>query len=243
MVHQPQRKQGWKSRYPAARCDPIADGKKRKAQGHDQHHQTLDSYRLFPQAWEVLVPDCQELLLAVGVSHELLVGTGREAEREVGYHVIVNSPATLKQVYPRDSNACLSRIYALEGSGSILYLPSIFQTCFRTITWTKMETQMMLFFIRILSDRNSPYSQISLWNMGDICFSLWKHVPSCCLPAYLYSVQKWKRKSLFGLLDPMAKQWKQCQTLFWGAPKLLQMVTAAMKSKDAYSLEGKLWKT
>ena len=34
------------------------------------------------------------------------------------------------------------------------------------------------------------------------------------------------------------KQWKQCQTLFWGAPKSLQMVTAAMKLKD--SLEGKL---
>ena len=25
------------------------------------------------------------------------------------------------------------------------------------------------------------------------------------------------------------KQWKQCQTLFFGAPKSLQMVTAAMK--------------
>ena len=36
------------------------------------------------------------------------------------------------------------------------------------------------------------------------------------------------------------KQWKQCQTLFLGAPKSLQMVTAAMKLKDAYSLEGKL---
>ena len=39
------------------------------------------------------------------------------------------------------------------------------------------------------------------------------------------------------------KQWKQCQTLFLGAPKSLQMVTAAMKLKDAYSLEGKLWPT
>ena len=29
----------------------------------------------------------------------------------------------------------------------------------------------------------------------------------------------------------MGKQWKQCQTLFWGAPKSLQMVTAAMKLK------------
>ena len=38
----------------------------------------------------------------------------------------------------------------------------------------------------------------------------------------------------------MGKQWKQCQTLFWGAPKSLQMVIAAMKLKDAYSLEGKL---
>ena len=36
----------------------------------------------------------------------------------------------------------------------------------------------------------------------------------------------------------MGKQWKQCQTLFWGAPKSLQMVIAAMKLKDAYSLKG-----
>ena len=36
------------------------------------------------------------------------------------------------------------------------------------------------------------------------------------------------------------KQWKQCQTLFWGAPKSLQMVTTAMKLKHAYSLEEKL---
>ena len=27
----------------------------------------------------------------------------------------------------------------------------------------------------------------------------------------------------------MGEQWKQCQTLFWGAPKSLQMVIAAMK--------------
>ena len=30
--------------------------------------------------------------------------------------------------------------------------------------------------------------------------------------------------------------------IFW-APKSLQMVTAVMKLKDAYSLEGKLWPT
>ena len=38
----------------------------------------------------------------------------------------------------------------------------------------------------------------------------------------------------------MGKQWKQWQTLFWGAPKSLQMVTVAMKLKDVYSLEENL---
>ena len=37
------------------------------------------------------------------------------------------------------------------------------------------------------------------------------------------------------------RQWKQCQTLFFWALKSLQMVIAAMKLKEAYSLEGKLW--
>ena len=31
--------------------------------------------------------------------------------------------------------------------------------------------------------------------------------------------------------------------IFWGAPTSLQMVTAAMKLKDAFSLEEKLWQT
>ena len=39
------------------------------------------------------------------------------------------------------------------------------------------------------------------------------------------------------------KQWKQCQTLYFWAPKSLLMVTAAMKLKDTYSLEEKLWPT
>ena len=36
------------------------------------------------------------------------------------------------------------------------------------------------------------------------------------------------------------KQWKQWETVFLGAPKSLQMVTAAMKLKDTCSLEEKL---
>ena len=34
--------------------------------------------------------------------------------------------------------------------------------------------------------------------------------------------------------------WKQWLILFWGAPKSPQMVIAAIKLKDAYSLAGKL---
>ena len=44
----------------------------------------------------------------------------------------------------------------------------------------------------------------------------------------------------------MANRWGNsgnCQILFSGAPKSLQMMTAAMKLKDTYSLEGKLWPT
>ena len=33
----------------------------------------------------------------------------------------------------------------------------------------------------------------------------------------------------------MGKQWKEWETLFWGAPKSLQMVTVAMKLKDVCS--------
>ena len=40
----------------------------------------------------------------------------------------------------------------------------------------------------------------------------------------------------------MEKQWKQWETLFSWAPKSLHMVTAAMKLKDACSLEEKLTK-
>ena len=41
-------------------------------------------------------------------------------------------------------------------------------------------------------------------------------------------------------LEIDGKQWKQCHTLFFRAPKSLQLVTAGMKFKDIYSLEGKL---
>ena len=44
-------------------------------------------------------------------------------------------------------------------------------------------------------------------------------------------------------VETVRKQWQQWETLFFWAPKSLQMVTAAMKFKDVYSLEIKLWPT
>ena len=53
------------------------------------------------------------------------------------------------------------------------------------------------------------------------------------------NVQKTK---IMGLVPSLhGKQMgKQCLTLLFWAPKLLQIVIVAMKLKDAYSLEGKL---
>ena len=45
----------------------------------------------------------------------------------------------------------------------------------------------------------------------------------------------------FTSLQIEGEKWKQWQILFSWAPKSLWMVTAAMKLKDASSLEGKLW--
>ena len=58
------------------------------------------------------------------------------------------------------------------------------------------------------------------------------------------NIQKTKTMAFSPItLWQIGKQRKQWQTLFFWAPKSLQMMTAAMKLKDAYSLEEKLWPT
>ena len=57
------------------------------------------------------------------------------------------------------------------------------------------------------------------------------------------NIQKIKIMESSPITSWQMKQWKQCQTLFFWAPKSLQMVISAMKLKDVYSLEGKLWPT
>ena len=59
-----------------------------------------------------------------------------------------------------------------------------------------------------------------------------------CHPAFLAYMQStsWETPGWM-------KQLKQWETLFSWAPKSLQMVTAAMQLKNAYSLEEQLWAT
>ena len=53
------------------------------------------------------------------------------------------------------------------------------------------------------------------------------------------NIQKMKIMA-FGPITSWEIDGETVETLFWGAPKSLQMVIAAMKLKDTYSLEGKL---
>ena len=55
-----------------------------------------------------------------------------------------------------------------------------------------------------------------------------------------YCIGTWNVRSMNQGKMEVGKQRKQCQTLLFWAPKSLQMVTAATKLKDVYSLEEKL---
>ena len=57
-------------------------------------------------------------------------------------------------------------------------------------------------------------------------------------PVVMYGCESWTVKKAERRRIDAFELW--CRTLIFGAPKSLQMVTAAMKLKDAYSLEGKL---
>ena len=68
------------------------------------------------------------------------------------------------------------------------------------------------------------------------------------LKSLLMKVKK-ERFKAWEELNPLVADFEDGETvervsdLIFGAPKSLQMLTAVMKWKDAYSLEGKLWPT
>ena len=65
------------------------------------------------------------------------------------------------------------------------------------------------------------------------------------LKGLLMKVKKESEKAglKFNLQKQKGKKCKQWQVLFSCAPKSVQMVIPAVKFKDAYSLEEKLWQT
>lgn len=67
--------------YSAARSDPVSQGQSGQPYSHRQHHQQFDSSGLLSEAGEILVPDAQQLLLAVRMSHKL---KGAQTSQRVG---------------------------------------------------------------------------------------------------------------------------------------------------------------
>lgn len=57
--------------YLATRHYPVGDSQKGQTHGDPQHRPALHSDGLLPQTREVLVPDSQQLLLAVGMGDKL----------------------------------------------------------------------------------------------------------------------------------------------------------------------------
>ena len=69
------------------------------------------------------------------------------------------------------------------------------------------------------------------------------------MAGYIWSNERGKSTTKIMASGPMTS-WEidgetveTVSTLFWGVPKSLQMVTAAMKLKDTFSLEENLWPT
>ena len=74
----------------------------------------------------------------------------------------------------------------------------------------------------------------SIFKSRDITLPTKVHpVKAMVFPVVMYGCERSEERRV-------GKEWKQCQTLFFWAPKSLQMVTEAMKFKDTYSLDGKL---
>ena len=57
--------------YLAAGGYPVGHGEGGQPQRYTQDHQQLDGGGLLPEPWQALVPDAEQLLLAVGMGYEL----------------------------------------------------------------------------------------------------------------------------------------------------------------------------
>ena len=101
----------------------------------------------------------------------------------------------------------------------------------------------------LLLERKVITNLDSILKSRDITLSTKVHlVKATVFPVVMYGCESWTiKKAKIMASSPITswqidgETWKQWETLFWGAPKSLQMGTAAMKLKDASTLEEKLW--
>ena len=121
------------------------------------------------------------------------------------------------------------------------YLTYMQSTSWETLGWMKPKLESRLLGeISISSDRQMTPT---LWQKAKKNFMKVKEKSE--KTGLKLNIQKTKIMASGSITSwkQMGKQWKQWQTLFFVAPKSLQMVIAAMKLKDTCSLEEKLWPT
>ena len=121
------------------------------------------------------------------------------------------------------------------------YLTYMQSTSWETLGWMKPKLESRLLGeISISSDRQMTPT---LWQKAKKNFMKVKEKSE--KTGLKLNIQKTKSMASGSITSwkQMGKQWKQWQTLFFVAPKSLQMVIAAMKLKDTCSLEEKLWAT
>ena len=130
---------------------------------------------------------------------------------------------------------------------SCILSPCLFNFCAKHIKWNPGLDESQT-GIRIAGgNNNSRYISITLMaenkvELKSLLMKVREESEKAGLKLTIKTLRWWR------LVPPLhGKQkwgkWKQWQIFFSWAPKSLWMVTAAMKVKDAWSLEGKLWQT
>ena len=125
------------------------------------------------------------------------------------------------------------------------YLTSMQSTSWETLGWKKHKLESRLLGRNINNLRCADDTTLMAESEEKLKSLLMKVKEESEKVGLKLNIQKTKIMASGPIISRQidVKQWKQWLTLFFWGPKSLQMVIAAMKLKDTYSLEGKLWPT
>ena len=115
------------------------------------------------------------------------------------------------------------------------YLTSMQNTSWETLDWKKHKLGIKIDGRNINNLRYAEDTTLMAKSEEELKSLLMKVKEESEKVCLKFNIQKTKIMATgpINSWEMDGKQWKQCQTLFWGAPKSLHMVTAAMKLKDA----------